>query len=189
MRPENQDARVRAANKTIEESRKIDSAIILQSDIYNAKTVAAIELRAAIFADTSIPDSEKEHAFTKECERRVIHLQSVIFNKRKELNSDENELRMWQSEGQTSAGKLKEEIRAGFTKFDQNYNPKSPKTIKPAAPAKKRKYVVSMDEVKTVAAQYGLDAFAIKFVAEAQNMTAEQAAKHLTAQRTAKKTN
>src|SRR5262245_4100231 len=48
-------------------SRKVDSSVTLKTDILVAKTVAAIELRAAIQNDPQYTtDEAREYAFTKE---------------------------------------------------------------------------------------------------------------------------
>ena len=131
----------KTATRMIEESRVIDSSIKLKTDVFLAHTVAAVELRGAIEADESIAADQKEYVYATECMTRFKHLQQVIFEKRQELNEQENGLRMWQVNVQTAAGKLRSDLRAQFKELDINYQPAPPTkkvhTQKPVKPGKR----------------------------------------------------
>ena len=72
--------RLSAENKAIvEESRAVDSSIETKSDVHLAKTVPAIELRAAIENNPEIPADKKDYAYAQECMTRFQNLQKVIF--------------------------------------------------------------------------------------------------------------
>lgn len=166
----------KVATKLIEESKIIDSSIVVKADIYNAKTVAAIELRGAIQADSTIPDDQKEYAYAKACFERFQRIQKVIFDKRQELLDNENELRMWQVNVQTTAGKLRSEYREQFKMLDVSYQPvsitKKSKSVKPVKSGK------SFDKAALFAAakKYDVPAAGVQSIILSRNMSAEDAA-------------
>lgn len=163
----------------IEESREIDSKIELKTDIFAAKTVAAVELRGAIEADESIPQDQKEYVYAKECLIRFKHMQQVIFEDRLALQEKENEARMWQVNVQNSAGKLRTELRAQFKELDVNYQPtpitKQVKTTKPVKEGKK----FNKAELYAAAKKYGFPAQLIQRIVLVKNLSPEDACKHL----------
>jgi hypothetical protein len=163
----------------IDSSRKIDESIELKTDIFLAKSIPAKELYASIQQDDSIPEDQKDYQFTKVCYDRFQHFQKVVFDTRKSLSDAENELRMWQVNVQTSAGKLRTELREHFKNLDISYEPRKLKTPKPAvqktSPAKK----FSKAEVNEAAKKYNVPAANLQMVATARNMTADEAGKFL----------
>jgi hypothetical protein len=167
------------ATQLIEQSKTIDSAIVVKADIYNAKTVAAIELRGAIEADSSIPDDQKEYAYAKACFTRFQNMQKVIFDKRQELLDNENELRMWQVNVQTTAGKLRAEYREQFKMLDVSYQPvsitKKNKSVKPVKAGK----AFDKAAVFEFAKKYDVPASGIQSIVISRNMSPENAAKEL----------
>lgn len=166
------------ARKMIQESRSVDSSIQLKQDIFTAKTVPAIELRAAIEHDDSIPADQKDYAFTKECMTRFQNLQKIIFEERKALSEKENELRMWQVNVQTSAGKLRTDIRAEFKALDVNYQPTPVKNIKPKAVTTSKK-TFDKKALYEAAKRYDVPALQVQSIIVSRNMTADNAAKYL----------
>lgn len=167
------------ARKMIQESRSVDSSIQLKQDIFTAKTVPAIELRAAIEHDDSIPADQKDYAFTKECMTRFQNLQKIIFEERKALSEKENELRMWQVNVQTSAGKLRSDIRAEFKQLDVNYQPTPVKSIKPKAVKQPSKKAFDKKALYEAAKKYDVPALQVQSIIVSRNMDANAAAKYL----------
>jgi len=131
--------------RIVESSRKQDESIKVIPEIILAKSVALPQLQAAIQADDSIPADQKDYAYVKAIEARVIHFQSVVSAQMKSLNEAQNELRMWQTNGQTAAGKLREELRAQFKSLDVNYIPPKQPKIKKAASSPKASGKKSFD--------------------------------------------
>lgn len=172
--------RIKEATQLIDESRKIDSSIQLKQDIYLAKTVPAVELRGAIEANAEIPADQKEYAFAKECMTRFKNLQKVIFEERQALLEKENELRMWQVNVQTAAGKLRAEKRLEFKELDVTYQPTpittKVKTTKPVKPGTKKFDKTALFEA---AKKYNVPAAGVQSLVISKNMSAEDAAKHL----------
>lgn len=170
----------KVATKLIEESKVIDSSIQVKADIYNAKTVAAIELRGAIEADSTIPADQKEYVYAKMCYDRYKHIQEVIFNQRKELIANENEMRMWQVNVQTTASKLRTEQREQFKTLDSSYQPVPQKTPK-SRPIRTPK-AVQREEIHEAARKYGIPQLhnAIKMMVQTRaGMSADGAARDL----------
>ena len=76
---------IQSVDALIQQSRKMDDAIQLKQDVFNATSVAAIEIHAAIMNDPSIPDDQKDFMVVKELFRRQQHLQEVLFNERQSI--------------------------------------------------------------------------------------------------------
>jgi hypothetical protein len=161
----------------VQEVRAVDAAIVLKTDIYNAQTPAVVELVRSVYADASIPQDKKDYVITETAYNHFKHLQQVIFEERQAfiemMRVKENEMRMWQTQVQTSAAKLKGEIREKYKDFDKSYQPapapKSSKSPKPraagAADFKKqelfeacKKYSVPMAQVRSIMVQRNIAA-------------------------------
>ena len=81
------------AQRVIDTSRKIDTSITLKADLFNAQTVAFVELFAAIDANPDIPADQKQLAKTKECEARVLHFQQLLSTARQQVEEYGNAVR------------------------------------------------------------------------------------------------
>jgi len=165
----------------LKQSKKIDETIQLKTDIFVVKTIPAMELHASILQDESIPESEKEYAFTKACYERFLHMQSVVFAKRQEINEAENELRMWQGNVQTTAAKLRSDRRDEFKKLDVNYTPAKVKSPKKAASSKSGSQKQKFDRVacNEAAIKYGVPSAQVQSIVVSKNLGYDDAAKHL----------
>lgn len=134
------DERRKEVKNIIQESRQLDAAVILKTDIFLAKTPAAVELEAAIMADDTIPADQKTYALAAESMKRFRQFKSAVFSMRQELTERENEMRMWQVNTQRVAGQLHEKYRAEFAEVSVNYKPtpnvKQVKTTKPVKSGK-----------------------------------------------------
>lgn len=174
------DGKSAGVNDLVERSRQIDQTIQIKTDIFVAKTVAAMELYASIQQSDEIPQDKKEETFTRECMTRFEHLQKVVFEQRQALLENENELRMWQTNGQHSAGKLRADIRAEFKAFDVSYQPIVPKTVKPKSDVgTKISKKQQMEEIHKFAVKYEVPESALAMLVQARKMSPESAAKHL----------
>jgi len=141
----------------LNKSRELDQQVELKQDIFVAKLTLSSELKAAIFADETLTDTEKQQKFAEACFERFTHMKSVVFDDRAKLNQDENEMRMWQSETQQAALHLKAEERAKYQAVSPMYKPEKVKKIKVGekAPATK---VVKLTDVDTHLQSVGLEA-------------------------------
>jgi hypothetical protein len=159
------------ANRKIEESRKVDTSIRIRADIFNAKTVAIVELKKSIDEN---PEIENKHfALAKELDTRFQHLKDIIFGLRAEVTEHENEQRAIQTYYNELAKRLREEEREKIKLQDVNYKPIEPKTIrKPRAPKVKKFDKV---EVRKLAKESGFPEQAIQILCMAKNLTPIQA--------------
>jgi len=180
--------RTQEAQSFVVSSKAVDSAVQIKTDIFSAKTVAAIELHGAITADDAIPEAQKEYAFTKVCFERYMHFKQVVFEQRQALVDMENEMRMWQVNAQTAAGRLRADLRAEFKALDVTYEPKA---AKPAAAGKTRAQSVSssqspkaLKQARMEAAKtYGFNEAIIEMMCKQHKISADEAGKRLAQQR------
>jgi hypothetical protein len=114
---------IQVTNQTILDSRKIDESILIKQDIYNINTVSLPEIKAAIQADGSIPESDKDLVYTQEVEKRYNHQTEVVFGLKAQLMEAENIQKVWKVATQEAASVLRAEQRILFAKIDANYQP------------------------------------------------------------------
>lgn len=167
-------------NKMLAESERIDSSAELKTDLFNAATIAMVELEAAIDNDSEI--TNKDFAKAEAAAKRVQHFKSLIFDKRKELNELENVQRAQQSRLQVLASRIREEERKKLQIESPDYAPAKPKSAKPASERKPSAGKMKLDELKQAAEKVGLPADAvsgIRSIMIAKNLNALDAAKHL----------
>jgi hypothetical protein len=167
----------------VQSSNQVDESIQIKTDLFNAGTVAAIELRGAIDADDTIPADQKDYAYAKLCLIRFQHFQKVVFEQRQELLARENEMRAWQVQTQTAAGKLRSEYRDQFRSVDVSYQPAVVKVVKPASSTGKTgKKKFNKQELFDAAKKFNVPADGVRMVMVSRNMTASTAAEFLARQ-------
>lgn len=164
-------------NEVLDKSRAIDQSINVKTDLFNAATIPAVELKAAIDADDSIPANMKHFRYTEECDIRYQQYKKAVFQQRQELLEAENAMRMWQTQVRTFAATLSAEQREKFKESDLNYTPTTPKTVKPAAP-KVSKGRFNKDDLMAASKKYDIPMAAVQLVATARNVSPEVSARH-----------
>jgi ribosomal protein L37AE/L43A len=177
---------VTAMNYTdiLNKSRELDHKVELKQDIFVAKLTKSVELKAAIFADETLTDEQKQTKFAEACFERFQHLKSVVFDDRAKLNEDENEMRMWQSETQQAALNLKADERAKYQAVSPMYKPEKVKKIKSSERTKSdTPKVVKLSEIDEALKKVGLElnatnrsAVKATIVGDPKNQTADTAA-------------
>jgi hypothetical protein len=192
MSPANQQARVDAANavstRQIEQdvvklSQQIDSSITVSSDIFNAKTTAILDLKAAIDNDESI--TNKPYKLAETLKTRFEHLTGVIFNAGEQIKDANNEQKAIQQFLNNLANSLRSEEREKLRLADIKYQPqpvKSPtvKTVKTTGtrqskvPAHRQK--LDKESIKKYAAELGVPEFHIQQICVSQGVIPEKAA-------------
>lgn len=65
--------------KVLDAAKRIDSSIRFSGDIFNAATIAHVEIKAAIMADDSIPQEDKLKTYQNTIFERFQHFQRVAF--------------------------------------------------------------------------------------------------------------
>ncbi len=170
------DARVQTSRLLVE-SRRIDESIQVREDVFNAHTIAIIDLKTAIDSDTTIQN--KPLALAEELHRRFQHLSKVIFDTRVILSDAGNQQRAIQTYMNTLSNQLRSEEREKLKLQDINYKPdvvKNPK-IKSSGKPKKQP---TMKECKEMAAAFGID---VEFIRARQirqpNETVEESAREI----------
>jgi hypothetical protein len=165
-----------AAKKLIEDSRQVDSSAQIKQDIFLAKTVPAVVLRGAINANAEIPDADKEYAYAKECYDRYLQLKAAVSATRAQLVEQETEMRMWQVNVQTSAGRLRTELRNQFKELDSNYQPTPVAKPKPVSVSNKQSRAETRAALKAAADKYGIDQATIQAMSQGLKISIEAAA-------------
>ena len=172
--------KARIAQSIVRSARQIDESNQVVGDIYLAKTVAAVELKAAIWNDASIPETEKQYQYTLALKTRRENAQKILFDLKKQIGEMENEHKMWQIETQNNVALLSEELRKGFKELDVTYAPVKVKSVKAVVGKVPSGYKApSVNEVREVAAKFSLESSVLMMVAKANKMNAETAAKYL----------
>lgn len=163
------------AQEVIYAARKIDASIKIQSDIFNAKTVAIHKLKEAIDADESIQD--KHFTLARALDERYKHLVDILFSKRAEITEGENEQRAIQTYYNELAKRLRNEQREEIRLKDAQYKPIEPvKILKPKAITVKK---YDRAAINAAAIASGLPSQLIQMTCVQRNVTPVEAVKIL----------
>ena len=162
--------------RTVIHAKEIDQSIRIVPEIMLAKTTALQSVKAAMFADDSIPTDQKQYAYTKYIDDHVTQFKSALEAKRAEVQDLEQSLRLYQAQGQGEASKLSEKLQKEFTQFSIDYSPKpitaTQKSTSPAKPKvsgeakpRVRKHSFDSDLAYKVASEHKMDdAMRAKFI-------------------------
>jgi len=164
-KPENVAERIRVANEAVEKARAIDNSVETRSDIFNAATVAIVELKAAIEANPEIEN--KQFALAEELKRRFEHHKSVIFEANQKIIESTNNQKAIQTYLNTLANQLRAEERQKLQLQDLNYKPnpvKTPTPKKTTTTGTRGKSAAKTTEIRKVAAELGVSEFMIATV-------------------------
>lgn len=160
-------------------SMQIDNAIQLHTDIFNAKTIAIVELKKAIEEDSSIEN--KHYKLAEVISERFKHLTQVIFDARQKQVDAQNEQKAIQVYLNQLVDKLSKEEREKLKLHDIEYKP-SDKPVKKPSAVKTKKF--DKTEVREQAAKlteelgFPVADSILQMICVSKNMTAEQAANH-----------
>lgn len=113
----------------IAESREIDAAVQIRSDIFNAHTVAIINLKAEIDNDVTIEN--KNFRLAELLDERYKHLKDVIFGHNQAILDATNEQKSIQTYLNNLANQLRAEEREKLKLTDISYKPAAIKPLKP----------------------------------------------------------
>lgn len=169
--------------------KKMDDSVHMKADIFTAKTIAAIELRGAIEADSSIPDADKDFVYASRMRDRILHLKQVIENDRKALIEKQNEVSMWQVNAQEVVARLSAQHRAHFKEMDLNYHPptvtkeKVVKASKGTSVAKPKKVTYTSVQRAEAAIKWNLPLNLIQLTAELRGVSPDEAGRIITESR------
>jgi len=161
--------------RTLERQVHVDTTIQVTSDIFNAKTVAIIELKEAIENDDSIEN--KQYELAKRLKDRFTHLKEVIFERTQENLKDSSEQRSIQSYLNNLANNLREKERDELRLKDLTYKPLPPS--KPTKPRKPKAPKFDKAEIKKYAAELGVDEFTLQMICVSKGLQPKEAAEEL----------
>ncbi len=176
-KPENQAARINQMNASLQKARDIDNSIQISSDIFNAKTVAILDLKKLIDDNETI--TNKPYALASELTERFTHLKNIIFEANKSVIDATNEQKAIQVYLNNLANQLRVEEREKLKIADINYKPpvvkpSTPKHIKTSS-AKK----LDKAELRKYAMELGVNEFTLQMLVVSKGITVEQAANML----------
>ena len=176
--PEKQAERMNTYQATIEASRAIDQSIRVVSDVFNAKTVAIVELKDAIDANPDIPSDRKAFALASELDARFQNLTKVIFDMKAELTELSNERGAIQLYFNQLSNKLRVEEREKFKITDINYQPAKPKLVTPKEKKTRKPSAPKFDraELTKYATELGVPMNALQVICIRRGCTPEVAA-------------
>ncbi len=110
-------------NAVIEKARAIDQSIRYSGDLWNAKTVGIMELKAAFDALPDLTAQEKAFKFQIALAQRFEHLQQVNFEHNKELHENSVEQLAISKTLRDFGNELRADIREKIKQQDNNYQP------------------------------------------------------------------
>lgn len=185
MSAENQQKRVDAYKSSIESrvletSKSIDSAIQVTPDLFNAGTIAIVELKAAIEQNPEIIN--KPYALAEALTTRFNHFKTVIFEAQQAIVEAGNHQKAIQVHLNQLANSLRAEEREKLKIADISYKPN---TVKPAklksvsTTGTKKSGKLDKTELRKFASELGVSEFTLQMVCVSQGITPEQAANKL----------
>ena len=177
--PEKQQERVNYLNVAIEAARAQDATIQVRTDIFNAATIAIVELKAAIDNDPNI--TNKPFALASELATRFEHFKAVIFQKNQEIVEAANQQKAVQVYLNNLSNQLRSEEREKLKLSDITYKPNAPK-LKVATPKIKTtggSKKLDKAELRKYAAELGIPEFTLQMLVVSKGLTVEAAANML----------
>lgn len=162
--PEAQQARgetYKQEQKTLQEARAIDSGIQVRTDLFNAATVAIVDIKNTIDNDETI--TNKPFALASELKNRFEHFKTVVFELNEKLVEAGNQQKAIQVYLNNLANQLRAEEREKLKIADINYKPsvvKSPtvRTIKTTGTTNKK---ATKADIKKAATELGIPEFTL----------------------------
>lgn len=124
-------------------ARELDTSIERITDLFNAKTVAIVDLKAIIDVDDSIPKDKKAEALFITLGERINKLKPLMRDARTVLNNLGNEEQSIQSYMNNMANRIRKEVREQYSIKDSGYVTKAP-----PASVKKVKIGINKEDLK-----------------------------------------
>jgi hypothetical protein len=174
-------ASINNARKIVEDARKQDDSIQLNSDVWNAATVSFTELDAAIKNNPEIPSTEKQFALVNEAAIRIQKLNAAIFEHESAGMKMKNERHSWVTQTNEAAAKLSAEHLAKFRQYDLTYTSPGPtkkekSTKSPSTSSSSKRIKFSKEDLAAAVKKYNVNAVLIQMTAAARNITPDAAA-------------
>lgn len=162
--PEAQAARgevYKAEQRVLAEVKAMDASVVVRTDLFNAATVAIMDIKKAIDADDTI--TNKPYALAETLKTRFNHFKSVVFDLNEKLVEAGNQQKAIQVYLNNLANQLRAEERAKLQIEDINYKPNAVKTptvrsIKTVGSSPKK---ATKADIKKAAAELGIAEFTL----------------------------
>ena len=168
----------REASRTGNGVRQAEPIVELQEEIFNASTLAIMELKKIIDADSEIPQEKKAFELGLQLQARFKEFQQVMFDARETLTQAGNASRAIQQYMNTLANQLRVEEREKLKLVDVQYNPSRPKTVKPKSPSGRAKLPKKFDKeaCREAAAKYGVPMEMVQTLVTVKQISYDEAA-------------
>lgn len=174
------ESRVLNMQDMITKAKEIDSSITVSTDIFNAETVAIMDVFKSIDASDEISTDKKQVAKAEFMMERFNHFKTVIFELNQEVIESVNKQRAYQQQLNVIANQLRQEERDRLKIADINYKPSAPKIVTPrVTKPKSSKPKFDKVELRKVAAELGVNEFTLQMVCVSKNLTPAEAGKIL----------
>lgn len=184
MSPENQQKRVDAYRNSVESrvldaSKAIDNSIAVRTDLFNAATVAIIDMKKAIDENPEV--SNKPYALAEALTERFNHYKQVVFDAQQQILEAGNQQKAIQVYLNQLANSLRAEEREKLKIADINYKPATVKpTVRKVTTSQTKKSTkLDKTELRKYAAELGVSEFTLQMVCVSQGITPEAAANKL----------
>lgn len=175
--PEAQEARVIASkNETLVAVKEIDNSIQIRTELFNAATVAIMDIKKAIDDDANI--ANKPYALASALKDRFEHFKQVVFQLNEQLIEAGNNQRAIQQYLNNMANQLKAEEREKLKIQDLSYQPKpvkQPTVRKIGTSQTKPKTKVDKAELAKAVKDTGVSEFMITQICLAKGCTVSEA--------------
>lgn len=167
-----------SVNEVLKQSREVDNSVQVRTDLFNAKTLAIVDLKKAIDEDDAIEN--KQFTLAQELMNRFNRQKSVIFELNEKLVAATNEQRAIQVYLNQLANKLRQEEREKLKLQDINYKPKPVPTQKVTRKRiKLSKKKIDKKELVAAANELGVSQHILHMLIIQKNLTVQEAAKVL----------
>lgn len=183
-KPENVESRVLATkvvntptpiDSTLVKTREIDSSIQIRTDLFNAATVAIMDIKKSIDSDESITNKPARLAET--LLERFNHYKQVVFELNEKIVEAGTEQKAIQVYLNQLANSLRAEEREKYKISDINYKPqtKTP-TVKAIKTTGTKSKKLDKAELRKYATEIGINEYTLQAFVVSKGVTVEEAA-------------
>ncbi len=177
MSESNQKQRVADMNAALMASRSVDNGIEVKTDLFNAATVAIVDLKKLIDDNPEI--TNKPFALASELKNRFEHFKSVIFDMNEKIIEAGNNQKAIQVYLNNLANQLRADERERLKIADINYHPSAPKQSKPKTIKVSSAKKLDKVELKKYAMELNIPEFTLQMLVVSKGITVEAAANML----------
>jgi len=160
-----------SANEVLRKSRDIDTHIQVSTDIFNAATIAIVEIEKAIDADELI--TNKPWAKAQSLLDRFQHYKKVQQEHNQGIIDAVNYQKALQTRLNTLANDLRDEEREKLRLADLNYKPRNIKMPVTAKTIRLSKQKIDNVALRRYAAELNMPEFSMRALAIQKNLTAD----------------